>query len=160
RVSGVARAEADRVGRLRQVLEGFSAEVTGWLERVAPEYAGGCRKDRVSYRPLEEAGRKARVTARNDLLHVDAFPTPPTVGHRILRVFANINPSEPRVWVTSDPFAVLLERYGAAAGLPGRGLWWRELAGGVLRLAGRDSEYDAFMRRFHDYLKTNDAFQA
>jgi hypothetical protein len=98
------------------------------------------------------------------LLHVDAFPTRPTNGARILRLFVNINPTEPRVWVTSDPFAVLLDRYGAAAGLPGsaRPDWFRGLRErvlGVFGLARRRSAYDAFMLRLHDFLKANDDFQ-
>ena len=119
----------------------------------------------VSYRPLEEATRKLRLKARNDLLHVDAFPTRPTNGWRILRCFVNVNPTEPRVWVTSDPFARLLERYGAAAGLPGKaGIEWvRRAKDGIVGLfrPGRPtrSAYDAFMLRLHDYLKANEDFQ-
>ena len=84
----------------------------------------------VSFRPVEEATRRLRLTARNDLLHVDAFPSRPTQGWRILRVFANVNSSEPRVWVTSDPFPKLLERYGAEVGLPVRERPWASLLGG------------------------------
>src|SRR5260370_38911245 len=122
--------------------------------------------DRVSYRPLEEATRKVRLRARNDLLHVDAFPTRPTNGWRILRVFVNVNFTEPRVWVPTDPFARLLERYGANAGLPTRGFTVGkalQLLREVPRLfrSGRRkrSEYDAFMVRFHNYLKANEHFQ-
>ena len=81
------------------------------------------RLDRVSFRPVEEATRQLRLKARNDLLHVDAFPSRPTRGHRILRCFANINPSEPRVWVTSDPFDRLLARYGPKWAYRARGRW-------------------------------------
>ena len=45
----------------------------------------------MSYRPVEEATRKLRLKARNDLLHVDAFPTRPTNGWRILRCFVLID---------------------------------------------------------------------
>ena len=51
-------------------------------------YAATWKPDRGSYRPEEEATRRLRLTARNDLIHVDAFPNRPTQGYRILRVFA------------------------------------------------------------------------
>jgi len=60
--------------------------------------------DFASFRPLEEQGRDLSLHKRNDLLHVDAFPSRPTHGGRILRVFANINPSVGRVWNVGEPF--------------------------------------------------------
>ncbi len=163
RVSGYLKCAVDQANRLREVLAGFSRTATCWLGANLPQYALGWQLDRVSLRPEEEATRKLRLKARNDLLHVDAFPTRPTNGARILRLFLNINPSEPRVWVTSDPFPVLLARYGAQAGLPGsREPWFRGLREHVLRvfrLARHRSPYDAFMLRLHDFLKANDDFQ-
>src|SRR5262249_927203 len=80
---------------------------------------------------------------------------------RILRLFVNINPSEPRVWATSDPFPVLLERFGTTVGLPQRHhATWTERIRGILqpKLKQR-SPYDSFMLRLHDFLKANDEFQ-
>jgi hypothetical protein len=165
KANGYLRRSSEQVERLRGLLAAFAREATAWLATALPRYAAAWRPDKVSYRPLEEATRKLRLKARNDLLHVDAFPTRPTNGWRILRCFANVNPVEPRVWVTSDPFAGLLERYGAAAGLPGEGRldWLRRLRDGARRLfrPGRPgrSEYDAFMLRLHDHLKGNEDFQ-
>lgn len=151
-----ARSSAD-IQRMRAIFAAFSSSAINWLTTQFPRYAGHWEIDRCSYRPLEEATRRLRLTARNDLLHVDSFPTRPTNGWRILRVFANVNFTEPRVWITSDPFARLLERYGQQAGLPARGFSF----GKMLRLfrPGQRSEYDAFMHRFHNFLKANEAFQ-
>jgi hypothetical protein len=149
-------AEAER---LRTVLSHFAGSVARWFAEAFPRYAAAALPDQVTFRPQEEAGRRLRHTARNDLLHVDAFPSRPTRGWRILRVFANVNPSEPRIWVTSEPFSALLKQYGSRAGLPGAlslGHTWRRLLD-VFR-TGR-SEYDAFMLRFHDYLKRDEGFQ-
>lgn len=165
RVGGFARRDAAESQWLHEVLAAFSRDVTAWVRQTLARYEGALRLDMVSYRPQEEATRRLRHTARNDLLHVDAFPTRPTGGDRILRVFANINPSEPRIWVTSEPFAKLLHRYGEAAGLPGRSRpgWVEQLGAGVLSLfrpgRARRTAYDQFMLRFHDYLKTHDEFQ-
>jgi hypothetical protein len=151
--------------RLRDLLATFAQTATRWLAAVLPRYATAWQLDRVSFRPEEEATRRLRLTARNDLLHIDAFPSRPTNGYRILRLFTNINPTEPRVWVTSDPFAKLLARYGQEAGLPSAGgssLVQRVRQGvlGVFRPGKKPrSAYDSFMLRFHNFLKQNERFQ-
>jgi hypothetical protein len=163
--AGFARTSAAQAERLRVLLASFARQATGWLARTLPRYAGTWRLDRVSFRPEEEATRRLRLKARNDLLHVDAFPSRPTNGHRILRLFVNVNLSEPRVWATSDPFGKLLERFGTQVGLPtGQGArWTRQVGRQVLRIfrPGKPprARYDAFMLRFHDFLKANDEFQ-
>src|SRR5205807_1069566 len=102
KAGGFLHHSPNQAEQLRQLLKAFSQRATAWLAAALPDYARSWNLDRVSYRPLEEATRKLRLTARNDLLHVDAFPSRPTNGYRILRLFANVNPTEPRVWVTSD----------------------------------------------------------
>jgi hypothetical protein len=165
KAAGFARTSAAQAERLRLLLASFAWQATSWLARTLPRYAGAWRLDRVSFRPEEEATRRLRLKARNDLLHVDAFPSRPTNGARILRFFVNVNPSEPRIWATSEPFGKLLERFGTQAGLPtGQGISWAgHVRRQVLRLfrPGRPqrSPYDAFMLRFHDFLKANEEFQ-
>jgi hypothetical protein len=161
KAAGFARTSAAQSERLRILLASFAQHATSWLARTLPRYARAWRPDRVSFRPEEEATRRLRLKARNDLLHVDAFPSRPTHGHRILRLFVNVNLNEPRVWATSEPFGKLLERFGTEVGLPTRQRtgWTRH----VLRLfrprRSQRSLYDAFMLRFHDFLKANDEFQ-
>lgn len=165
RLTGFARHSDAQAERLQRLLAGFSQAATDWLANVLPPYAAGWELDRATLRPEEEATRRLRHNARNDLLHLDAFPSRPTQGRRILRLFVNVNETEPRVWVTSETFAQLLERYGPQVGLPpGQGgTWLRQLGENVLRLfqPGRPprSSYDAFMRRFHHFLKAHDDFQ-
>jgi hypothetical protein len=165
RAGGFVQQAPALAARLRKLFADFSQSVTRWLASRVPDYASAWKLDQVSFRPEEEATRQLRTTARNDLLHVDAFPSRPTNGYRILRVFANVNLTEPRVWVTSEPFARLLERYGRKVGLPeaqGPGMAER-LRHGMLRLfrpgRPRHSAYDMFMLRFHNFLKMNEDFQ-
>src|SRR5262249_7985495 len=115
-----------------------------------------------SFRPVEEQGRQLPTRARNDLLHVDSFPTRPTNGARILRVFTNLNRAAPRRWITTETFDTLAPRLAMDAGLAHiasrRGGWLTRLAGFVgIR---QRSPYDRFMLHFHDYLKGNTAFQS
>jgi 3-deoxy-D-manno-oct-2-ulosonic acid (Kdo) hydroxylase len=158
------------VERMHDCMRRYSAEVTQFLSRVLTPYAAHWSLDYASFRPLEEAGRVLPLHQRNDLLHVDAFPSRPTHGGRILRVFTNLNPDRPRVWMTTDRFDVLARRYASEAGLPQiaaqgpggmqplrRGFAALKRAVG-LRAVER-SPYDRFMLRFHDYLKENEEFQ-
>src|SRR5262249_24918305 len=136
RAAGFVRHSEAQAERLRALLADFATTATTWLARTLPRYAAAWRLDRVSYRPEEEATRKLRLKARNALPRVAAFPTRPPNGWRILRLFVNVNPTEPRIWATSVPFARLLERFGTQAGLPARshGVWPRHLGQRMLSL--------------------------
>jgi hypothetical protein len=161
-VTGFVRESAEQAEQLRRILEHFAHSAQNWLSRLVPGYAHDWRRDCVSYRPEEEATRRLRQSARNDLLHVDAFPTRPTGGHRILRLFVNLHATEPLVWVTSDSFAELLRRFGPELNRSA-GQWTWKVRQGLLRLFDRDdlqrSEYDDFMLRLHHFLKSRDDFQ-
>lgn len=152
--------------RIHHIMRSYSSTVTAFLGRFLMPYAGRFQMDYASFRPLEEQGRDLPLHKRNDLLHVDAFPSRPTRGGRILRVFTNINPSQERIWLTGEPFPALAQRYAMQAGLSG---FCRHngLAGRLLHLlhaaglpAARRSAYDSFMLHFHDWLKENSQFQS
>lgn len=163
--AGFVRHSAMQTERLENLLGQFSRQATHWLAETLPRYARAWQPDRVSLRTEEEATRKLRLTARNDLLHFDAFPSRPTRGHRILRLYVNINPTDDRVWMTSDTFKKVLDQFGAKVGLPGtdHGTILRKLGQGLLNLfqpyAGERTDYDDFMLRLHHFLKSNDTFQ-
>jgi hypothetical protein len=166
KATGFHKHSPEQADRLRALFAAFSQTATGWLAGVLPGYARGWQLDRISYRPEEESTRRLGQMSRNDLLHVDAFPSRPTNGWRILRLFANVNPSEPRVWITADNFAALLARFGREVGLPtgerpNLGHRLREAVLGLFQPARRRrSAYDAFMLRLHNFLKANAAYQA
>jgi hypothetical protein len=149
---------------LRAAMRGYSQRALQFLHALLPRYMDQCRVDFASFRPQEEEGRDLPAKKRNDLLHVDAFPTRPTGGDLILRVFTNINLTEPRVWLTSDPFEPLARRHAIDAGLlqfadrPDGSLWSRLLRSAGFPLADR-SAYDRFMLGFHDYLKFHRNYQ-
>ena len=169
RVRGLKRGSADE-RRLGAILAAYSERVTRFARTFLAPYARGLRLDFASFRSVEERGRDLPLKQRNDLLHTDAFPTRPTNGNRILRIFTNLNPVEPRVWLTSEPFHVLAPRLAADAGLEecaeGARSRWHALSHSLSRLARAAglpwpdrSPYDRFMLGFHDYLKANQSFQ-
>jgi 3-deoxy-D-manno-octulosonic acid hydroxylase-like protein len=163
RVTGFASG-ADAEG-LRRVLRDYSRSVVAFTASILPTYAARWRVDFASFRPEEEAGRGLALRSRNDLVHVDAFPTRPTRGDRILRVFTNVNPEAPRVWRSGGTFEDLAARFASASGLLDRAR--RGGLGGALRRLARAaglpvaarSPYDRFMLSFHHFLKENRGFQ-
>ncbi len=153
--------------RVHRIMRDYSSQVTKFVSRFLAPYAGKLLMDFASFRPLEEDGRNLPLHKKNDLLHVDAFPSRPTRGGRILRVFTNVNPSKGRVWFVTDRFPALASKFAADTGL-------KNIVDGASKFSGRltqmlhaiglpvtgRSPYDKFMLRFHDFLKENSTFQA
>jgi len=161
---GIANDSPDRQ-RMQDVMRRYSGEVVGFVKKFLTPYASGYQLDYASFRPLEEKNRDLALHKRNDLLHVDAFPTRPTHGGRILRIFTNINPSVDRVWTTGEPFHVMAPKLAAAAGArrfakPSLGDRLASAAHAVGLPVPDRSKYDRFMLHFHDWLKENAEFQS
>ena len=158
--------DRDAETRLHHVLRNYSAHVVEFLRDFLRPYAGRWTLDFASFRPFEEEGRDLPLHKRNDLLHVDAFPSRPTRGGRILRVFTNLHPSKVRVWHATTDFGWLAEKYASGAGLERFAANNNFVSRGVSRWAAAlgwkklsRTPYDRFMLRFHDYLKENGDFQ-
>jgi hypothetical protein len=166
---GAANGEAmEDSARLTQIMQKFSQNVTSFVDDFLMPYANDRKLDFASYRPIEEHNRDLPLHKRNDLAHVDAFPSRPTNGGRILRVFTNINPTENRVWETTDPFDVIAAKYADDVGLKKivTPTGWQRAQQSLspllkkIGVKGTDrSPYDRFMLRFHDYLKENIDYQ-
>ncbi len=158
-------ADSANEPRVHDIMQRYAAAVRKFVSLFLAPYAGKFQMDYASFRPLEEEGRNLPLHKRNDLLHVDAFPSRPTRGGRILRVFTNVNPSRDRVWVVAERFPELTARFAESAGLKKfanassalRG-WKRGLGTLGLPVADR-APYDKFMLHFHDWLKENTTFQ-
>lgn len=167
---GTSSESAEDSARLQRIMREYSAHVTAFVRNFLAPYSVGLQLDFGSFRPQEEEGRDLPLHKRNDLLHVDAFPTRPTRGARILRVFTNINPEQSRVWLTGESFHLLAPKYATQAGLKGfaaagtssfgavRSTLTRGLSALGLPVAHR-SAYDRFMLHFHDWLKENTELQ-
>jgi hypothetical protein len=159
RLTGYA---GDDAARMRALMRRFSEQAAALLRGLLSPYTFDL--DYASFRPLEEEGRPAKQNARNDLLHVDAFPTRPSRGRRILRFFINLNATEPRIWRTGPPFAALARQFAASSGLLER--YRRDSRRRALPAwcawppwAPPRPPYDRFMLDFHDWLKAQAAFQ-
>lgn len=152
----------DCQGEEREVLtvmiRRFSEQAIALLRGICPAYAQKFVAGLTSFRPAEISGRVTSWRKDDTRMHVDAFPSRPSHGRRILRIFANVNPVCPRVWRAGEPFEdaarTLLPRVKAP--LPGQ---LSVLA--ALRITkGRRSLYDHYMLGLHDAMKADTKYQA
>lgn len=143
---------------LQQLLARYSNGAKELMAKLFPSYRDKMRVKRTSLRPAEIAGRKSSWRKDDTRLHVDAFPSQPTHGNRILRVFCNVNPSgKPRVWRVGEPFETVARRFLPKIGRPFPG------SAALKRLFGLtksvQSEYDFIMLKMHDAMKADDEYQ-
>jgi len=156
RLKGAAGSAADRA-ELAAMIARFAAAAADLVTAMFPRYAPYVKTARTSYRPQRAVGRDVSWRKDDSRLHVDAFPSRPSGGERILRVFTNVNPDEDRVWRVGEPFEAmartLLPR--ATRPLPGAST---VLA--ALRVTkGRRTAYDHLMLGLHDRAKADLAYQ-
>ncbi len=139
----IARFQADALKLIRALLPGYSAHL-----RVAP----------TSFRPGNVENHKISWRKDDTLLHVDAFPSRPNRGERILRVFTNVNPgSEPRVWKVGDLFEQTAAEFLPRVSPPVPGS--ATLLKALHITKSKRSEYDHSMLQLHDAMKLDIDYQ-
>jgi len=155
-VGGAAESDEERVRRL---LARYAAWAEALALEVAPRYAGALRLGRTSFRP-RAVGEAAAGPRKDDRrLHADAFPSQPTRGWRILRVFSNVDPAgEPRIWRIGEPFEAYARRWiGNTRRMAPLEAWLLHRLGIT---KSRRSDYDAAMLALHDHAKLDADYQA
>lgn len=156
---GGTTVAAMKVHELRALLDRFAAATRGLLASLLPAYRGGLQQARSSLRPVEVAGRKQSWRKDDTRLHVDSFPSMPSRGKRILRVFSNVNrEGRPRVWKVGEPFDVVARRFWSGLRPP---LWGeRQFLAAVRVTKAVRSKYDHYMLKLHDAMKCDPLYQA
>jgi hypothetical protein len=152
-----AAADADGA-KLCAMIDRFGRQATTLIKALIPPYADSLERARTSFRPVEIEGRSASPRHDDRLLHVDAFPSRPTHGKRILRVFSNVAPDgRERQWQVGEPFPDFAAKFlpRLPAYLPGSA--WLLQALGITK--GRRSRYDQIMLSLHDAAKLDAAYQ-
>jgi hypothetical protein len=157
RLKGAA-GDAPTQAALAAMLMRFRAQAQALLAALCPGYTDSLRCGAASFRPLLVETRAQSWRADDRLLHVDAFPSRPNRGERLLRVFANVNPDGvARVWRIGEPFEQVAQRF-----LPRMKRYrpWR--ARGLQALGvtkSLRSEYDHLMLQLHDGMKSDRQYQ-
>jgi hypothetical protein len=150
--------EAAQQASLGAMVGRFRQQAQTLIGQLLPAYTGKLRSAPTSYRPAQVETRAQSWRADDRRLHVDAFPSRPNYGERILRVFTNINPDgQPRVWRVGEPFEAVARHF-----LPRMKkyspLQARMLAALHVTKSLR-SEYDHLMLQLHDAMKSDLDYQ-
>ncbi|HJT43687.1 MAG TPA: Kdo hydroxylase family protein [Rhizomicrobium sp.] len=140
---------------LAVMMERFGSQATALVQDLLPYR--DVERARTSFRPVEVKGRHYSKIKDDRLLHIDAFPSRPMRGRRILRFFANVAPHSSRHWHVGQPFEDFARAFLPKVGpqLPGKSWLYEKL--GVTR--GRRSRYDELMLSLHDAAKRDGGFQ-
>jgi len=152
-----AQGNAGDLAELAAMVKRFADGAASLITTLFPRYAPYVTRARTSFRPQPAIGRDVSWRKDESRLHIDAFPSRPNHGERILRVFTNVNPVDPRVWRVGESFEAMartmLPRIRRA--MPGSSA---VLA--ALRVTkGRRSDYDHIMLNLHDRAKEDMAYQ-
>jgi len=144
--------------QLKGMLARFSRYAHQLVQRILPHYNNNLTVGRTSFRPVEISNRKTSYRKDDKRLHVDAFPSAPNQGKRILRVFSNINPhGESRVWRLGEPFEMVAKRFLPRIYRPFPGT---ASALRFLRITkSQRNAYDHYMLRMHDLMKADEKYQ-
>jgi len=145
----------EKADRLAAMMERFGRQAAGLVHGLFPYR--NVERARTSFRPVQVKGRSYSKISDDRLLHIDAFPSRPMRGRRILRFFANVAPAAPRHWQVGEPFEDFARAFLPRLGphLPGKSWLYDKL--GVTH--GRRSRYDELMLSLHDAAKLDANFQ-
>jgi len=152
-------ATGEQHEQLRGMLQRYLDQTSALLDALFPCYREPRHSPATSLR-LHAIGTWQPSWRKDDRrLHVDAFPSRPIHGERILRVFTNIHPAgQPRAWRVGEPFEAIAKRY-----LPTLDRPWRPWLAALMHSAGitklRRTEYDHLMLQLHDAMKRDDRYQ-
>jgi hypothetical protein len=158
KLSGVAIAA--RQPQVQALLERYYQACRQLIAGLLPHYQQTLHSPVNSLRLHPVSAWRAASSWRKDdsRLHVDAFPSRPNQGERILRIFTNINPhGEHRQWRVGEPFPQLARRF--IPRLPRYsplGSWLQHKVGITKR---RRSHYDHLMLHLHDAMKADQNYQ-
>lgn len=157
RLKGVAGDDATQRSAVAMVGR-FRAQAQQLIHGLLPHYTPALRLAPTSYRPAQVETRVQSWRADDKRMHVDAFPSRPNHGERILRVFANVNPEgAPRVWRVGEPFEDVARRFLPRMKPYVR--WQAKLLRSLRVTKSLRSEYDHLMLQLHDAMKADPDYQ-
>lgn len=143
---------------LKAMMKRFALAGKNLINHLLPHYKKSIIHARTSFRPVEIHGRKNSVRKDDTLLHVDAFPSAPTKGSRILRLFTNINhEGKNRVWRTGEPFKEVVNQFAKKVSPPFPGL--PHLLKLLKITKDLRTPYDHYMLNIHNLMKEDAGYQ-
>jgi hypothetical protein len=156
---GATALPADEAAKLAAMMQRFSDQTQAMLQGLFPAYAPALERARTSFRPTEIAGRQYTPRHDDTRLHVDAFPSRPMAGKRILRVFANVaDDGSVRKWKVGEPFGDFAPKFLPRLKPMAPGAAWAMRTLGLTKT--RRTAYDHLMLSLHDQAKFDAGYQA
>ena len=153
-----ALGSAAELAALGSMIKRYADQSEAFALRLFPHYRGHLTRGNTSFRPVNVAGRETSWRQDDTRLHIDAFPSNPMHGTRLLRVFCNVNPNgEARKWRVGEAFEDHARRYLPKITRPLPGSAWLMEATGITKR--RRTEYDHVMLQLHDRAKADADFQ-
>jgi hypothetical protein len=153
-----AAGDAATQAALAAMIGRFQSEASTMLQTLFPNYIKYLKKGPTSFRPMQVESRAQSWRADDRRLHVDAFPSRPNRGERLLRVFTNVNPDgQARVWRVGQPFEDVAERF--LPRLKPYSGWQAKALHGLGVTKSLRSEYDHLMLQLHDAMKSDAEYQ-
>jgi hypothetical protein len=157
KVTGV-QGDGEVASFFESMLDRYATNTKILLGAILPHYQKHLERGRTSYRPVEIAGRQSSYRKDDTRLHVDAFPSSPVQGKRILRVFTNINPhGQSRFWRLGEPFPKVAERFLPHCPRPLSGSQW--LLERLRITKTQRTPYDHYMLQLHNRMKADEIYQ-
>lgn len=151
--------EGARRERLTAMMRRYGDLSERFLHSLLAAYGDALERARTSYRPVQVKGRSSSNKKDDTRLHVDAFPSRPNQGKRIMRIFTNVNPQgQARVWHVGEAFEPYARRFlpSVPRQMPGSGRAMQWL--GITK--SLRTPYDHTMLNLHDNGKADDDYQA
>ncbi|WP_051005706.1 Kdo hydroxylase family protein [Pantoea sp. A4] len=158
RIAGVATKEHEPA--IAALLERHYHACLQLIAAIFPEYQQTLHTPTNSLRLHPVAQWTNNTSWRKDdrRLHVDAFPSRPNYGERILRIFTNINPgTENRSWRVGETFPTLAQKF--LPRLKSYSPFLSKLQNSVGITKSLRSHYDHLMLQLHDAMKADADYQ-
>jgi 3-deoxy-D-manno-oct-2-ulosonic acid (Kdo) hydroxylase len=155
-------AAGEAQAALGRLIARYARSAHALVDGLFPGYRAEAHATGTSFRPRaigDVASGKALSWRKDDTrMHVDAFPSNPTHGARILRVFTNVHPAAmPRAWRVGERFEDMARRFlPKARALPPGASWLMNKVGITKRPR---SAYDQLMLQLHDLSKADLDYQ-
>jgi len=153
-----ANGSPEAMSGLAAMIRRYSEQATDLVTRLFPKYREYLKQARTSFRPGVVNDTPSSWRKDDSRLHVDAFPSRPNHGRRILRVFTNVNnQGVARVWRVGEPFETAARHFMPTipSQLPGSARLLHALR---ITKAAR-SRYDHIMLHLHDGMKADLDYQ-
>lgn len=135
-------------GELQRLLIAYQHHSLALIRHFFPSYHNSISLGHTCFMPAKQSTQSRKHPVG---LHIDAFPSTPLHGKRILRLFTNISPEgKSKAWQLGEPFNAVMQRFAKHIKKPLL----------VKLLLTRRSFYDHVMLQLNRMMKSDQAYQA